>query len=187
MNNLFSLNYLRKIGVKLNGNNIKVSKFTRIYNPTKLILNNNIRIDDFTILSGKGNIEIDEYVHIGPYCFISSFSNIKFCNFSGLSAGVKLFGSSDDYSGNYLTNPTVNSKYLGTKKGDIILHKHVIVGSQSIVLPNIILKEGTAIGSLSLVTQNTEEWKIYGGVPAKILKNREKKCLDYEKEIINNT
>lgn len=185
MNNILSLNYLKKIGVKLNGKNIKVSKFARIYNPTKLILNNNIRIDDFTILSGKGNIEIGEYVHIGPYCYISSFTNIKFNNFSGLSSGVKLFGSSDNYSGNYLTNPTVDSKYLGTIKGDIILHKHVIIGSGSIVLPNITLNEGTAIGSLSLITKNTEEWKIYGGVPAKIIKNREKKCIEYEKELMN--
>jgi len=184
-NNFFSLKNLKKMGIKIHGNNIKVSKLARIYNPKKLILNDNIRIDDFTILSGKGKIEIGNYVHIGPHCFISSFTNIKFHDFSGLSSGVKLFGSSDDYSGNFMTNPTVPSKYLGTIFGDIILKKHVIIGANSIILPNITLKEGTAVGTSSLINKNTEEWKIYAGNPAKIIKNREKKCIEHELNLIN--
>ena len=180
MNNYFSLNKLKKLGIKIYGNNIKVSKLARIYNPSNLTLHNNIRIDDFTILSGKGNIEIGNYIHIGPHCYISSYTNIKFLDYSGLASGGKLFGSSDDYSGKFLTGPTVPSKFLGTIYGDIILNKHVIIGAGSIILPKIILGEGTAVGSLSLVNKNTEEWKIYAGNPAKIIKNREKKCLEYE-------
>ena len=180
MNNYFSLNQLKKLGIKIYGDNIKVSKLARIYNPSNLTLHNNIRIDDFTILSGKGNIEIGNYIHIGPHCYISSYTNIKFLDYSGLASGGKLFGSSDDYSGKFLTGPTVPSKFLGTIYGDIILNKHVIIGAGSIILPKIILGEGTAVGSLSLVNKNTEEWKIYAGNPAKIIKNREKKCLEYE-------
>jgi len=183
MNNWFSLNHLKKLGVKIYGNNIKVSKLARIYNPSNLILHDNIRIDDFTILSGKGNIEIGNYVHIGSQCSISSSTNIKFCNYVGISSGVKLFGATDDFSGKFMTGPLIPSKFIGLTYGDIILNKHVIIGAGSIILPNIILAEGTAVGSLSLVNKNTEEWKMYAGSPAKIIKNREKKCLEYEKLI----
>lgn len=185
MRNYFSLNHLKSLGVKIygNGTNIEISKLARIYNPSNLILHDNIRIDDFAILSGRGNIEIGNYVHIGAQCSISSYSNIQFHNYSGLSSGVRLFGSTDDYSGKFMTNPTVPSHFLGTIHGDIILNKHVIIGSGSIILPNTILAEGTAVGSLSLINKNTEAWKIYAGSPAKIIKNREKNCLDYEKII----
>jgi acetyltransferase-like isoleucine patch superfamily enzyme len=44
------------------------------------------------------------------------------------------------------------------------------------------------VGSLSMINKNTEAWKIYAGNPGKIIKNREKNCLDYEKilEITTN-
>ena len=71
MNNWLSLQYLKKIGVKLFGNNIKVSKYAKIYNPSKLILHDNIRIDDFTILSGSGNIEVNNNVH--KVCYYPSY------------------------------------------------------------------------------------------------------------------
>ncbi len=186
MRNYFSLNHLKSIGVKIHGNNIKISKLARIYNPSRLILHDNIRIDDFAILSGRGNIEIGNYVHVGSQCSISSCSTIKLCDYTGISSGVKLFGSSDDFTGNFMTGPLVPSKFIRVTCGDIILNKHVIVGAGSIVLPNTILAEGTAVGSLSLINKNTEAWKIYAGTPAKIIKNREKKCLEYEKCLVDD-
>ena len=182
MNNFFSINQLKKMGIKIFGDNIKVSKLSRIYNPNNLTLHNNIRIDDFTILSGKGKINIGNYVHIGPQCFISSYTNIDFDDYTGLSSGVKLFGSSDDYSGKFMTNPTIPSEFLGTITGNINLEKHVIIGANSIVLPNITIKEGTAVGSLSLINKTTEAWKIYAGNPGKIIKDRNKNLLKLEKE-----
>jgi len=82
-----------------------------------------------------------------------------------------------------MANPTIDKKYLNVENGDIIISKHCIIGSNSIILPNVTLFEGTAVGSLSLIKHNTEEWNIYGGIPAKIIKKRSKKCLEYEKEI----
>lgn len=185
MNNYLSIDKLIKMGIKILGNNIKVSKLARIYNPTNLTLHSNIRIDDFTILSGKGKINIGNYVHIGSHSFISSYENITLQDYSGISSGVKLFGSSDDYSGNFMTNPTIPSEFLGTKTGNIELEKHVIIGAGSIVLPNIIIKEGTAIGCLSLINKTTEPWKIYAGNPGKIIKDRNKNCLTLEKKFLN--
>lgn len=181
MSNYYSLNSLKKMGVKVFGTNVKISKLARIYNPTNLTIYNNVRIDDFTILSGRGNIILKNYIHIGPFCFITSYSNIIMNNYTGLSSGVKLFGSSDDYSGKFMTNPTIPSNYIGTKYGDIILNNHSIIGSNSIVLPNVTLGEGTAVGTSSLVNKDTNEWTIYGGTPVKIIKERSKECKKFEK------
>jgi len=174
------------MGIKLFGNNIKISKFCNIYNPQNLILHNNIRIDDFTILSCNDKIEIHDYVHIASQCYISSSKGILFNKYTTISSGVKLFGGSDDYSGNFMTNPTVPKDFLNVKKGHIILEPHVIIGSNSVILPNVILREGTAVGSLSLIHKDTEPWKIYSGNPSKIIKDRSMNCLILEKKLNNS-
>jgi galactoside O-acetyltransferase len=182
MSNLFSIDELEKMGITIKGKNIKISKFVNIYNGMNLILHDNIRIDDFTIISCKGIVEIFDNVHISAHCFISSATKIVFGNYSGISVGCKLFGACDDFSGDYLTNPTVPEIYSNVSKGDIILKNHVLIGSNSIVLPNTILEIGSVIGCLSLIKSDTEPWKIYGGIPAKILKDRNKTCLNLQEK-----
>ena len=183
MVNWLTIDELKQKGVTVHGKNIFISTFVNIYNPNNLILHDNIRIDDFTVISCKGKVEIFNHVHIGPQCMISSSTNIIFGNYTGISSGVKLFGGCDDFSGKFLTNPTVPSKYLNVQIGDIILEDHVLIGSSSIVLPNVILKEGTCIGALSLVKTNTESWKMYVGSPIKFLKNRSTECLLLQNEL----
>jgi len=174
---------LTEKGIVVYGKNILVSTSVNIYNPSNLILHDNIRIDDFTIISCKGKVEIFNNVHIGSHCMISSSTNIIFGNYSGISSGVKLFGNCDDFSGDFLTNPTIPRNFLNVQTGDIILEEHVLIGASSIVLPNCVLKKGTAIGALSLVKKNTEEWKIYGGTPIKFLKERNKGCILFQQQL----
>ena len=82
MSNCYTKEELIELGAKIYGDNIYISKFTNIYNPSNLILHDNIRIDDFTIISCKGIIEIFNYVHISAQCFISSSTKIMIGNFS---------------------------------------------------------------------------------------------------------
>jgi len=188
MSNFYTKEELINLGVKVYGNNIYISKYVNIYNPTKLTLHDNIRIDDFTIISCKGLIEIFNYVHISAQCFISSTTQIIIGNFSAISVGTKIFGGCDDFLGEYLTNPTIPKKYTNVKIGDIIIKENVVIGSNSVIMPNIIINDGVAIGANSFINKNCDEWKIYAGSPIKFIKNRKKDCLklldDFKKNII---
>lgn len=183
MLNKYSIQELKNLGVTVYGNNIQISKFVNIYNPKNLILYDNIRIDDFTVISCKGIIEIHNYVHIGAQCFISSSTKIIFEDYTGISPGVKVFGASDDFSGNFLTNPTIPKKYLNVKEGDIIFKKHSLVGSNSVILPNITLGEGSCVGAMSLINKNTEDWSMYVGSPIKFLKKRNINCVKLQNDL----
>jgi NAD(P)-dependent dehydrogenase (short-subunit alcohol dehydrogenase family)/acetyltransferase-like isoleucine patch superfamily enzyme len=185
MSTKYTIEELKNLGITVYGKNIQISKFVNIYNPKNLILHDNIRIDDFTVISCKGIVEICNYIHISCQCFITSTTKVVLNDYSGISSGVKIFGGSDDYSGQFLTNPTVPQKYLNVKIGDVILEKHVLVGSNTVILPDIILKEGTSIGANSFVNKSTEPWKIYGGVPIKFLKDRSNNCLKLQSELEN--
>ena len=187
MSNCYTKEELIELGAKIYGDNIYISKFTNIYNPSNLILHDNIRIDDFTIISCKGIIEIFNYVHISAQCFISSSTKIMIGNFSAISVGTKIFGGCDDFSGEYLANPTIPEKYKNVKIGDIIIGDNVIIGSNSVIMPDININEGSAIGANSFVNKSCDCWKIYAGSPIKFIKNRKKKCLDLIEDFEKNT
>ena len=68
---------------------------------------------------------------------------------------------------------------------NVIIGRHSIIGSGSVILPNIIVNDGASVGALSLVNKNLEEWCLYAGIPAKKIKNRSKdKILQLEKDFI---
>ena len=178
MSNLYTIEDLKTMGVTMYGKNINISKFVNIYNPQNLILHDNIRIDDFTIISCKGIIEIFNFVHISAQCFITSSTKIIIGNFSAISVGTKIFGGSDDFSGEFLANPTIPSEYTNVKKGDVLIGDNVIIGSNSVIMPNIMIEEGAVVGANSFVNTSCSSWKIYGGTPIKFIKDRNKNCLE---------
>jgi galactoside O-acetyltransferase len=137
--------------------------------------------------AGEGGIEIGDYVHIAVFCLLIGAGRIAVADFGNLSSMVSIYSSNDDYSGEHLTNPTVPSKYTGVEHADVILEKHVIVGSGSIVLPGVHLEEGTAIGALSLVKDDCRSFGIYAGVPVRRIGERNRNLLDIEKQLRQET
>ena len=174
---------LNNFGFKYIGKNVKISDKASIYNFDQISIDDNSRIDDFCVLSGK--IKINKNVHIAPFCLVAGGEKgIIFEDFSGLAYQVQIFTQSDDYSGKTLTNPTIPKKYKKEYMKEIIIGKHSIVGAGSIVMPGVILAEGTSIGALSLVRKKTEEWSVYLGNPAKKIMNRKKDLLELEKQYL---
>jgi dTDP-4-amino-4,6-dideoxy-D-glucose acyltransferase len=169
---------LKSIGFKSIGDNVLISNKTSIYNAKNISIGNNVRIDDFSVLSaGDGGIDIGNNVHIVIFCSIIGKSKITFSNFSGLSSRVSVYSSTDDYSGGFLTNPTVDEKFTNVISGDVFLGKHVIIGAGSVILPNVTIGDYSAVAGLSLVSKNIGELKIFGGIPAKEIKERKNNLI----------
>ena len=176
---------IKKIGFKEFGENLKISRMANFYNPEEISIGNNVRIDDFCILSG--NIKIGSYVHISAYTGLYGKFGIVVEDFVTISGRVLIYSQNDDYNGNFMTNPTVPEEFTNVTGDRVLIKKHSIVAAGSVLLPGITLNEGTAIGAMSLVKKDTNPWKIYAGVPAKLLKERKKELLKLEKELISKT
>jgi len=178
-----SQDQLEKMNFKCLGQNVLISDKASIHNCDQVAIGDNSRIDDFCVLSGK--ITIGRNVHIAVFCNVAGGElGIDFLDFSGLAYACHVFTQSDDYSGRTLTNPTVPDQYKSESKKKVIVGKHTIVGTNSIVFPGVVLAEGTSIGALSMVTKSTEEWSVYFGTPAKRIKARTKELLVLEKEYL---
>lgn len=177
---------LEIIGFASIGSNVLISDKASIYGAESIHIGSNVRIDDFCVLSaGERGICIGDYVHIAVYSLLIGAGRIKISDYSGISSRVSIYSSNDDYSGAYLTNPTVPSDYTNVIHSDVLLEKHVIVGSGSIILPGVTLGEGVAVGSLSMVTKNCDCFGVYMGSPAKKIKNRKRDLLDVERSFIS--
>lgn len=177
---------LVNFGFKSIGNNVQIAGNCMINGIENISIDSNVRIDGYSslIVTGGGFLKIGSYVHIGSYCHLLANDGITIGDFSGLSQGVRIYTRNDDYSGETLTNPTVPEKFRGVSGGSVTLKDHVILGSGSIVLPNIYIGEGTAVGALSLVHKNLEPWTVYFGNPVRKFKKRSKKLLEYRAKIL---
>jgi acetyltransferase-like isoleucine patch superfamily enzyme len=99
-------------------------------------------------------------------------------DYTGLSPRVTVFSATDDFSGDSLIGPMVDSKFTNEIGGKVLIKKYSQIGSNCVILPGVAVNEGVAVGAMSLINQNLQEWKIYKGIPAKFHKTRHKKLLD---------
>lgn len=177
---------LAAMGFKWLGDNVKISDKASIYNPEQVEIGDNSRIDDFCVISGK--VFMGRNVHIAVFSNVAGGElGVTLDDFSGLAYGCQVFSQSDDYSGKSLTNPTVPDQYKKELKASVTIGRHSIVGTNSIIFPGVILGEGTAVGSMSMVTKSTEPWSVYFGAPAKRLKARRKDLLELERRYLEDS
>lgn len=176
---------LQLVGFKHVGRDVRVSDKASFYGAARISIGDGSRIDDFCVLSaGEGGIEIGRWVHLAVSCSLIGRGRIHLADFCNLSSRVSIYSSNDDYSGATMTNPCVPAAYTGVTHGPVTLERHVIVGAGSVVLPNVTLAQGAAVGALALVTRDCQAFTIYGGVPAAALKERRRDLLELERRFL---
>ncbi|ETI69199.1 acyltransferase [Neobacillus vireti] len=181
MESFYSTDELRKLKFASVGNNVLISRKSSIYNPEKINIGSNVRIDDFCILSGV--IIIGSYVHIAAYSALyGGEKGITIQNFANISSKITIYSISDDYSGKSMTNPMIPDKYKNIQSEEVVIERHVILGSGSVVLPGVKLREGSAFGAMTLINRSSEPWSINAGIPFKKINERSKLLLDLERE-----
>lgn len=180
----FTEDDLADAGFKSLGRNVRVAKNNTMVGVENISIGDHVRIDGYCgLIASGGRLDIGSYVHIGGWSYLSAGQGIRLDDFSGLSQGVRIYSRTDDYSGKHLTNPTVPAKYTGGVGGEVVLGRHVILGSGTVVLPRVTVGEGASVGALSLVTKNLEAWGVYFGCPVRRLKSRSKKLLELEADL----
>ncbi len=180
----YSSGELKTFGFKSVGNNVIVAKNSTIIGLQNVSIGDDVRIDGNSVIAAAtGSISIGSHVHVGGDCFLACAGGITLGAFSGLSQGVRIYSGSEDYSGHWLTNPTVPSKFRKFKIAPVVLGRHVIIGAGSVILPGVAIGEGSSVGALSLVSKTLGAWGVYFGLPAKRLKARSKKLLELERQL----
>ena len=171
--------------VKAVGWDVKISRKASFYHCENISIGNHVRIDDYCVMSAcqTGFIEIGDYVHIAAHCVVEAPAGVAFRDFSGLAARCTVYGGSDDYLGDYLTNPCVPEEYRKCYHAPVVFEKHAVIGTGTTVLHGVTVGECSAVGSMSLVLRDVPPGKVYAGIPAKYIKERSRRLLELERRL----
>lgn len=168
-NIFFDLNKLKSCG-----ENVIIGKTVRIRYPEIVEIGDNVIIDDFTYISTALKIHDNVHISSGSKIIGGRKAYVEMKEFSTLAPNVVLSAGSDDYIGGIAT-PLVPMEFKGNAViGKIILNKHCIVGTGSVVLPNVTFYEGACIGALSLANKDLEEYTLFAGIPCRKIRKRSK-------------
>ena len=128
-------------------------------------------------------MRIGRYVHVGCYVSLIGDGEIVLEDFSGLSGRVSIYSSNDDTSGQFMAHPTIPAEYRQVQTGAVIIGKHAMVLTGTVILPDVTVHMGAVVGALSLVKNDCEEFGIYVGCPAKKVGERGRQLLELEREL----
>jgi len=132
------------------------------------------------VVIGKGGSFHHKDVHIGSNssigpnaCFISAIAHIRIGNHVMFGPHVFLIagGHRMDIIGRYMNDIRANEKRQDDDR-DIIIEDDVWIGANAIILRGVKIGKGSVIAAGSVVTKDVERYCIYGGVPAKKIRQR---------------
>lgn len=153
-------------------------KGTNVLIDSDNFVKNSALVDGSNVAIDKGfyctpNIKIGSYVHIGPYVTViggkNSFFEVK--GFNNIMAGARIICASDRFDGSGLFGAMIPEELKGRQiRKPVIMEEFSNIGTNAIVLPGSILRKGVLLGAGSLLIGDTEEWGVYKGNPAVLVK-----------------
>jgi acetyltransferase-like isoleucine patch superfamily enzyme len=181
----YSSDELGGLGLASCGADVLISRNAAIYRADRISVGNHVRIDDFVLLTGADGAEvrIGDHAHIAAHAALFGAGGLVIEDFVGVSGRTSIYSTTDDYGGDALTNPTVPAQFTRVIRQRVVLRRHVVVGTGSIVLPGVTIGEGSVTGAMTLVNRDLDPWGIYVGVPARLLRPRSRGLLAREAQL----
>ena len=164
--------------LKSHGQDVFISVNVEIRRPQLVSIGNHVAIDSGVYITTAA--EVGDYVHIGPFITVIGGAQSKLIveHFSSIAAGSRIIAGSDNFLGDGFTSVTVPDEFRDTVKYSTIhIKRFAGIGTNAVIMPGVVIAEGTVIGACSLVTKDTEPWTIYAGIPARPIKVRKREKM----------
>jgi len=119
------------------------------------------------------NATIGDYTHISPYVTIIGGKTGEFISkgFNNIMAGARIICSSDRFDNSGLFGAMIPKEYKGRQIIEpVVMEMFSNIGTNAIILPGSILREGVLLTAGSLLMGDTEAWGVYKGNPAVLVK-----------------
>lgn len=115
------------------------------------------------------NITIGEGSILGSHIFIDGRAKVTIGCYVDIASDVMIYNSEHD-----LTSPT----FKATEE-PVTIGSYVFIGPRVIILPGVTIGDGAVIAAGAVVTKDVPAKAIAGGVPAKVIGERQIKDLNY--------
>ncbi len=152
IDNNVKINALSKNGINI-GNNVS-------------ILNNTI-IDCIGVFNNIGEgLTIGDNVGIAQNCFIQVRAHVNIGNDVIFGPNVSIFSENHLYE-----NSNIPIRKQGVSRKGVVIEDGVWIGTRAVVLDGVTIGKNSVIAAGSVVNKNVPPHTVYGGVPAKLIKN----------------
>lgn len=125
------------------------------------------------VCSNWNNLVLKGNNYIGPDSWLSLRGRFIVGENTIIGPRLKVHTSNHNYEGNMLPYDDI---YLVT---DVVVGDNVWIGADVTIMPGVIIGDGAVIAACSCVTKEVPPLAVVGGVPAKVIKYRNKE--NYER------
>lgn len=129
--------------------------------------------EGISVRNPKGLV-IEDGVSIGPKVLLDARCGLTIHKSAVIAYEVIIWTLNHDY----------NDENFCGKGAPVEIGAYAWICSRSIILPGIKIGEGAVVASGAIVTKDVEPYTVVGGVPARVIGQREKKeyCYGYNRE-----
>jgi acetyltransferase-like isoleucine patch superfamily enzyme len=134
----------------------------------------NCRIDGFVKIEGGESVTIGDYVHIASFSHINVGGGKTRIGLKCAVASHAILVSGGNRPDGLSISAVAPIEDQSLKSGEIVMDDYSAVYVGAIILPNVTLSQGAVVAAGSLVMPGTfiPPWEIWGGNPARKLKDR---------------
>ncbi len=132
------------------GKNSYVHMWARFYNPA--------------------GIEIGQGTIIGDHAFLDGRAPLKIGNHVDIASHVLIYNSEHD----------LNSEGFDPIEQPVKIEDYVFIGPRAVILPGVKIGKGAVVAAGAVVTKDVAEFEVVGGVPAKVIGERQNKNPHYK-------
>jgi acetyltransferase-like isoleucine patch superfamily enzyme len=172
------------------GDRVRIGRGFTSQGPSRVTLGSDVTIYPWCFVQGAGGLTIADEVELFPSSYMSTGSpdgSISIGRKTHLAAGCAVYGGRNLSIGAYcgvaahvvLTSVGHDTRRLArpmvlspSKGGPVRIADDVWIGANATITPETLVAEGCIIGAGAVVTTDTKPFGIYGGVPARRLRER---------------
>jgi galactoside O-acetyltransferase len=152
--------------IKIGKNSLVGAFFNFESTQGKVIIGDNTFIHDGSKLTARSKITIGNYVMISWDCTIMDHTSHSLNHKDRVEDFERLLDSRVKNR-----QPLLDKCWDKVHVDPIVIHDHVWIGFDSIIMKGVTIGEGSIIGSGSVIRENVPPWSLVIGNPAKVVKN----------------
>lgn len=115
-------------------------------------------------------ISIGQNTIIGNNCFLDGRATLTIGNHVDIASEVLIY--TDEHN--------LNTPDFGNSLSPVTINDYVFIGPRAIILPGVTIGRGAVVAAGAVVTKSIPDFEIWGGVPAKKIKDRPLKDPQYK-------
>ena len=141
---------------------------------SRLVIGASSEIYDQVVIrfvGGSGDIVMGKFCYINPGCVLYSGNGIRFGDYVLLAPGVKVVPTNHAFESREI--PIRHQGFMPSR-GGVIIEDDVWVGANAVLLDGCVIGRGAVIAAGAVVSGVVPPYEIWGGVPARKLRERRK-------------